>query len=105
MFTQRDIIEQLKQLSNEIVSKGINLKKVILYGSYAKNLQREDSDIDVAIVADEFIGFAYEDIKLINDILLKNINIQPKTYPTEYFNQGDPFIEEIKKTGIEIPVG
>ena len=25
-----------------------------------------------------------------------------KTYPTEYFNQGDTFIEEIKKTGIEI---
>ena len=30
------------------------------------------------------------------------IRIETKTYPTDYFNQGDPFIEEIKKTGIKI---
>jgi len=28
--------------------------------------------------------------------------IEAKTYSTDYFNQGDPFIEEIKKDGIVI---
>jgi len=28
--------------------------------------------------------------------------IEPITYPTDYFSESDPFIEEIKKTGIEI---
>jgi hypothetical protein len=30
------------------------------------------------------------------------VRIEPKTYPTDYFQEGDPFIEEIKNTGIEI---
>jgi len=30
------------------------------------------------------------------------IRIEPITYPTDYFQESDPFIDEIKKTGIEI---
>jgi predicted nucleotidyltransferase len=74
-----------------------------LFGSYANNSQHEPSDIDVALVADEFTGVGFVDIKLIVKTLKNYIIIHPKTYHTEYFFNGDPFIDEIIKTGTEIP--
>ncbi|MBI4646345.1 MAG: nucleotidyltransferase domain-containing protein [Bacteroidia bacterium] len=56
MVTQNVIIETVKNFASEIKNSGINLKKVYLFGSYAKNQQKEHSDIDVALVADEFTG-------------------------------------------------
>ncbi|MBN2544821.1 MAG: nucleotidyltransferase domain-containing protein [Spirochaetes bacterium] len=37
----------------ERVKKMLSVKMVILYGSYAKGIERENSDIDVAIVVDD----------------------------------------------------
>ena len=36
--------------------KNINLDKVILFGSYARNEQHEGSDVDLLIVSDDFKG-------------------------------------------------
>ena len=104
MFTQKYTIELVRAFANELKNAGISLKKVYLYGSYAKNKQDESSDIDVAIAADEFTGFGFEDLKYFVDIHLKKnyYLIQPKTYQTDYFENGDPFIDEIIKTGIKI---
>ena len=102
MLTQQTAINKVQLFAKEIKNTGLNLKKVILFGSYAKNKQQEYSDIDVALVADEFIGVGFEDIQLFVNTLTHYIYIQPKTYQTVYFEQGDPFIEEIKRTGIEI---
>lgn len=43
------VIENLK-LYKLLVSKHFELDSLILFGSYAKNSQSEDSDIDVAVV-------------------------------------------------------
>lgn len=104
MLSRENTIKLVQSFAREIKGTGINLKKVYLYGSYAKNEQKEFSDIDVAIIADEFTGFGFEDIKYFVNIHLKKnyYLIQPKTYPPEYFEKGDPFIDEIKKTGIGI---
>ena len=90
--------------AREIQSRGVNLRNVILYGSFAKGTQHEWSDIDVALVADEFTGFAFDDCDLFPYVGIKKpyIRIEAKTYPTDYFQESDPFIEEIKNTGIEI---
>jgi len=103
MLTQDAAIETVRNYANEIRLCGVNLRNVVLYGSFAKGTQHEWSDIDVALVADEFTGLP-DDHYLFPYIGIKKpyIRIETKTYPTEYFDQGDPFIEEIKKTGIEI---
>jgi len=88
-----------------MTGSGIHLRKVILYGSYAKNQQHKWSDIDVALVADEFKSIGFEDVKLFSWLLIKkpNIDIQPRTYNTKDFTTDkDPFVEEILRTGIEI---
>jgi len=105
MFTQKSVIAHLKKISGEIKNTGLHLQKMVLYGSYAKNQQHKWSDIDVAFIADEFIGVGFEDTKLFSRIMIKypKLNIQPRTYNTKDFSPDkDPFVEEILKNGIEI---
>ena len=104
MLTKDAAIETVRNYAKDIEAHGVHLHTVILFGSFAKGTQHEWSDIDVALVADEFIGFAFEDAKLFPYVNIKKpyIRIETKTYPTKYFLEGDPFIEEIKKDGITI---
>ena len=51
------ISKELLDIINEYISKlskEIKIDKVILFGSYAKGTNREDSDIDLAISSDDF---------------------------------------------------
>ena len=45
------VIDEYKQRLEEM---RINVKKIILYGSHATRKAREDSDIDLVIVSDDF---------------------------------------------------
>lgn len=47
----KKIVEEYKQALNVL---GVNVERVILYGSFAKGNQREDSDIDLAVVSVDF---------------------------------------------------
>ena len=103
MLDRNAVIEIVRNYARDIEAHGVFLRMVILYGSFAKGTQNEWSDIDVALVADNFTGlpedydfFPYTGIKKPYSL------IEAKTYPTEYFLKSDPFIEEIKKDGIVI---
>jgi predicted nucleotidyltransferase len=86
------------------------VRKVILYGSYAKNEQREHSDIDVVVVVDEigndFLDSASKLFKLAREI---DDSIEPKLLEDKYDPSG--FLEHITTTGItvyrtvEVPTG
>lgn len=105
MVTQQTAINISKDFVKAIQAKGFPLKKAILFGSFVRNEQREWSDIDLALVADPFIGVGYFDIQHFVDVKIsdeKYAPIETHTFPTQYFEEGDPFIEEIKKTGIEL---
>ena len=104
MPTQKTAITKANNFIKEIKSLGVNLRRAILFGSFADNRQHEWSDIDLLLVADEFTGFGFEDRKLFSRINIKKeyIDIETKTYPTAYFKKGDPFIDHIKHSGIEL---
>ncbi|MCB0593772.1 MAG: nucleotidyltransferase domain-containing protein [Lewinellaceae bacterium] len=105
MVTQQTAIKTAKEFVTAIRAKGFNLNKAIVFGSFVRDEQRQWSDIDLALVADEFIGVGYFDSRFFIDIKIsdkKYTPIETHTFPTEYFETGDPFIEEIKKTGIEL---
>lgn len=107
MLTQRSVINQIKRFAGDVKQSGIQLNKVMLFGSFAKNEQHQWGDIDVALVADEFTGVGFEDTRLFSRILVEylELNIQPHTYNTKDFSpEKDPFVEETLKTGIEIEV-
>jgi len=96
-------MKQMKDFVSLVSSSGITLRKAILFGSYARNKQTKYSDIDVALVADEFCNVPSEDVKLFMKAMLKYYMVQPQTYNTKDFSPDkNPFVDEILRTGIEI---
>lgn len=104
MLTQQTVIDKVKKFTDEIIGAGVNLRKVILFGSFTRKEQRVDSGIDVCLVSDEFIGLPFLDLDTFMHVKIKreyNL-LQVKTFSTEEFVAGNPFIEKIEKTGIVV---
>jgi hypothetical protein len=103
MLTREAAINTAQDYVREIRAQGINLHKAFIFGSFVKGTQHEWSNIDVMLVADEFQGLP-QDMRLFCQICLKKpyIRIEAQTYPTDYFYEGDPFIAEVVRTGIEL---
>ena len=64
MLDRDAAIEIVRNYAREIEAHGVHLRTVILYGSFARGTQHEWSDIDVALVADEFTRFTFNDSDL-----------------------------------------
>ncbi|MCD5406064.1 MAG: nucleotidyltransferase domain-containing protein [Desulfotomaculum sp.] len=55
MFKRKPGIERIiERYKKELKKCGINAEKIMLYGSYAKGTPREDSDIDLIIISEDF---------------------------------------------------
>jgi len=104
MFTKKDLTKYISGYIAECNKLGVHFKKVILFGSYARNTPHEWSDVDLALVSDDFTGMRLEDRDKVSPADIKFVDIQSHMFNTAYFEEGDPFIEEIIKTGKEIKV-
>jgi len=81
-----------------VVRKNFDVKKIILYGSYVKDVAREDSDIDVAVVLERVDGdFLKSEAKLFQ--LRREIDARIEPVLLEESNDKSGFLEEILKTG------
>jgi len=81
-------------LIREIVEKIIpHIKGIaVVFGSYAKGIQKEDSDVDVFIAGD------YNKSKIDNISKMYGVNISVKKYPLDLFEKeirSDPLLKEI----------
>lgn len=87
------------------LSKQISIEKVILFGSYAKSTTHEYSDVDIAVFSDYFRDMSRVDG--IHYLLLSamdyDIDIEPQPFTMDEYEQPVGLVEEILKTGIEIP--
>lgn len=104
MLNRDAAINTIKEFVIACKARNISFNKVILFGSFARNTANENSDIDVALVSDQFTGNPFTDWHTLSPVNIRFTDIEPHPYSTKYFSESDPFIDEIKKTGIEIPV-
>lgn len=86
------------------VSKYYEIEAIIVFGSYAKGTNTEDSDIDIALI--------FRDLK--NDVIDEELNlmrlrrkidtrIEPHIIRLEdYKKVSNPFVQEIIETGIKV---
>ena len=102
MLTRAAALAHVEAFVAEIRRIGVPVKQAILFGSYARNEQREWSDIDVALVSDAFTGAGPLDVRSFGHLMWDYHRIEPHTFPTSDFEDGDPFTEEIKRTGIVV---
>jgi uncharacterized protein len=87
-----------------IKEKFTGVEKVYVFGSYAKGKSTEDSDIDIALVFSKLDDSKRFDIQVQLMMLASQIDSRIEPHPISHddFDSGNPFVVEIKKTGIEV---
>jgi uncharacterized protein len=89
---------------NLIKKKFPDIESVYLFGSYAKGKSTDDSDIDVALIFTNLDDSKRFDIQVQLMLLAAQIDSRIEPHPISHddFNSGNPFVVEIKRTGIEV---
>ncbi len=97
---QGEVVDKLLRYKM-LVSKHFDLDRIVLFGSYAKGNQREDSDIDVAIIVNSIDQdyFTYAPLlwKLRREI---DDRIQPILIENSHDESG--FLKEVLNSGLVI---
>ena len=96
------IMESIKKYIEKI-SQYYKIEAIILFGSYAKGTEDEDSDIDIAIISNDFNDIIEDGAKLIGLTWKIDTRIEPHPITTEdYKKVSNPFIREVVDTGIKV---
>ncbi|AXF55589.1 nucleotidyltransferase domain-containing protein [Salicibibacter kimchii] len=99
----RQDIEQIVQAYTDLLRKELDLQSVYIFGSYVNGNATEDSDIDVAVVANDFSGDSIEDTMRLMKIRREvDIRIEPHPFQSEDFQDDYPFVKEILENGSEV---
>lgn len=102
-FQIEEIIKAYKQV---LMALGINVERVILYGSYASGNQREDSDIDLVIISKDFRKMNLRERLEVLGIAAARIMepVEAKGYTPEeiQITQEASFLREVLEMGVSI---
>lgn len=76
--------------------------KAYLFGSYAKGNEGPDSDMDIAVIFDDFPDSFDMQVDLMKIRRKFDTKIEPHPFRKVDFNLSNPIAYEILKTGLEI---
>lgn len=102
MVTRKTAIKQINELLSLLMANGYRPTKAYLFGSVAKGTQHEHSDIDLALWDARFTGSLTIDYEPIKRILTRFPLIELHTFAAEEDESDNPFIAEIKASGISL---
>ena len=94
---KKQAIEKVAEFIEAIKIK-YHPQKVILFGSYAKGTNNENSDIDVAVIVDEITGDFLEETQGLYKIR-RTIDLSIEPVLLELKNDNSRFLEEVIATG------
>ncbi len=86
----------------KLVNKKYPTERVFLFGSFAKGTYHKDSDIDLALVFKSITDIIDMQIELMKMRRDEDLMIEPHPFSKEDFQQSNPVVFEILKSGIEI---
>jgi predicted nucleotidyltransferase len=100
-------LEKILELVNNYVDEIRNLfpiSKVLLYGSHAKGIATEYSDVDICFFITDYANKDwFEIMKILIKISYKyNLDIEPNLFEVSDLYNDNPFVKEVLRTGIEI---
>ena len=102
-MAQREFaIKTAKAFIKDCNNMGLFFDRVFLFGSYATDKANEWSDIDLLLVSNRFSKDIFANLKLYSSINAKYPIVETHPYPTDYFAEGDAFIEDVLKTSVNI---
>lgn len=102
----KNINRIIKNYINSVLEQQPGLISAFLFGSYAQNKHRLESDIDIALVFDNLSDSERFNTQVKLMMLASKIDtrIEPHPISKQDFLSNNPFVLEIKRTGIELNV-
>lgn len=79
-----------------------NIDKVYLFGSYIKENDTIESDIDIAVIFDKVNDSFDLQVQLMKIRRQYDTRIEPHVFSSEDFNDSHPFANEVIRTGVEL---
>ena len=99
------IMPLVQRYLQELRAHGIRVRRAFLFGSHARREARSDSDIDLAVVSDDFTGDRFADRRRIVPLRRAiDSRIEPIPFDLRTFSRGGILVDEIKRTGVIIPL-
>ena len=100
---KRIIYRKIKEYIKILQENGIEVWRLYLFGSYAKNKFNTESDIDLAVFLkkDDIDSFS-EDVKLMHLRRKVDLRIEPHSFARSDYDEPDPFIKNILTSGKRI---
>ena len=86
------------------IKEKFNFSRIILFGSYAKGNFNQDSDIDIAVVFEDYNNLVDMQLSLMRLRRKIDSRIEPHPFREKEFELSNPLVHEIVKFGQEIPV-
>ncbi len=98
---KRTVVEIANRFHQGIEEHGIRPQKIILYGSYAHDIHREGSDIDIIVISEDFTDMSYwERIDIMSDVIYEIFApIEAVALTPEEWEKGDSFLTDFARNG------
>ena len=100
------IIEVVRSYLAKVQACGIRTKRGIIFGSYARGSARQDSDIDLVVLAPEFDGKRDRrmtdilwELRAVTDSRVEPIGVGERQWETD---DETPIIEIARSEGVEV---
>lgn len=100
----KEVKEIAFNFGKAVEKQGIPIKKLIIFGSYAKGKARPESDIDICVVSPKFGKDSVKELQFLFKIR-RGIDSRIEPFPVsweEYKKTVSPIIFEIRQFGREI---
>lgn len=95
------VLKIIRDFSEALETEHIKPQKIILLGSYSTQTQRPDSDIDLLVISEDFVGKGYwERIDILSDAICKVFEpIEAVAMTPEEWKRGDSLIVDYARSG------
>ena len=97
-------IDKARKLIELLKTNGIDVYEAYLFGSAAMDKADEYSDIDIAIVSEDFTGIPFYDVKKISKFR-RSIDLRLEVHPfslNDILHNPPLFFVDIKNKGVQI---
>jgi uncharacterized protein len=95
------VLNVVRAFCQALETENIRPQKVVLFGSHCTGTQRPDSDIDLAVISEDFVGKSYwERIETLSSAIYKVFQpIEAVALTPEEWQSGDSLIVDYARKG------
>ncbi|MGA2507473.1 MAG: nucleotidyltransferase domain-containing protein [Chitinispirillaceae bacterium] len=99
-------IRTASRFNEALAGRGVRASRIILFGSYARGMQRDGSDIDIAVISGDFKGMDYwTRIDVLSKAIFEVFEpIEAVAFTPEEWDNGNSIIREYARDGVAIPL-